>query len=173
MLRTGEPEPPSLAGLECDLWSLGVMIFVVLTDEHPFCSTVAWAEKNVDFFRVEIFRELKKGGVSGWMTECKMGKRGKGKGKRILRVSIGVVGAWCVAKMLKGDELLMEKCFWRIWQTDTRRLTIKHKDSWTNTHLQNNIHVRPMRDLHSSTQQKWSQILSGHPHFYSWVRTNL
>ena len=78
---------------------------------------------------------------------------------------IGVVGACCVVKMLKGDELLMGKCFWRLHMTDRHggRRIIKHKDSRTNTHLQNNIHVRPIRDLHSSTQQNRSKILSGHP----------
>ena len=31
-------------GLECDLWSLGVMIFFVLTNEHPFCSSASGVE---------------------------------------------------------------------------------------------------------------------------------
>jgi len=35
-------------GFECDLWSLGVMIFFVLTNEHPFCSSAAGPE---DAFR--------------------------------------------------------------------------------------------------------------------------
>lgn len=34
-------DPMNRYGLECDLWSLGVMLFVVLTNEHPFCSTAA------------------------------------------------------------------------------------------------------------------------------------
>lgn len=37
-------DPMHRYGLECDLWSLGVMIFVVLTDEHPFCSTASGPE---------------------------------------------------------------------------------------------------------------------------------
>ena len=31
-------------GFECDLWSLGVMIFFVLTNEHPFCSSASGPE---------------------------------------------------------------------------------------------------------------------------------
>ena len=31
-------------GLECDLWSLGVMIFIVLTNEHPYCSSACSAD---------------------------------------------------------------------------------------------------------------------------------
>ncbi|CAE7360886.1 CPK14 [Symbiodinium sp. CCMP2592] len=31
-------------GFECDLWSLGVMIFFVLTNEHPFCNSASGPE---------------------------------------------------------------------------------------------------------------------------------
>ena len=31
-------------GFECDLWSLGVMIFFVLTNEHPFCHSASGPE---------------------------------------------------------------------------------------------------------------------------------
>ena len=43
----GRPSKPS--GLECDLWSLGVMLFVVLTNEHPFCSTAPRREMDVEW----------------------------------------------------------------------------------------------------------------------------
>ncbi|CAK9060993.1 unnamed protein product [Durusdinium trenchii] len=37
-------DPLNSYGLECDLWSFGVMLFVVLTNEHPFCSTASGPE---------------------------------------------------------------------------------------------------------------------------------
>ena len=126
---------------------------------HDFCGAHRWT--SLLFHRcLGLKKKL------GWMTEWKMGKTGgKVKVRAFSDWVIGVVGAWCVVKMLKGDELLMGKCFWRLHMTDRHggRRIIKHKDSRTNTHLQNNIHVRPIRDLHSSTQQNRSKILSGHP----------